>query len=61
MFEEETVAAVINNIDGREQMVFFIAWATDWAVASNFLQHAYIHWMTRGLCKCSSVLQEFPF
>ncbi|SPO06303.1 related to extracellular serine-rich protein [Cephalotrichum gorgonifer] len=49
MFTEESVAAVINNIDGREQMVFFMSWATDWSVASNYLQHAYIHWMTRGI------------
>ncbi|KAK3676100.1 hypothetical protein LTR78_003850 [Recurvomyces mirabilis] len=43
-----TTAGVINNFGGREQMVFFTSWATDWAATSNFLQHAYIHWMTRG-------------
>lgn len=42
-------AAVINNFDGRQQMVFFISWATDFSVTSNFLQHAYITWITRGL------------
>lgn len=41
----------MNQIDGREQMVFFIAWATEWSLVSNYLQHAYIHWMTRGVCK----------
>ncbi|RMD44206.1 hypothetical protein DV735_g892, partial [Chaetothyriales sp. CBS 134920] len=44
-----STAAVINNFDGREQMVFFISWATNWSPTSNFLQHAYITWLTRGL------------
>lgn len=44
-----STAAVINNFNGRQQMVFFISWATDWSPTSNFLQHAYITWMTRGL------------
>lgn len=48
-FSGDTVAAVINNFDGREQFVYFIGWATDWSITSNFLQHAHIHWMTRGL------------
>lgn len=30
-------------------MVFFIPWATDWSSTSNYLQHAWITWMTRGL------------
>lgn len=30
-------------------MVWFMSWATDWSQTSNYLQHAYIHWMTRGL------------
>lgn len=30
-------------------MVFFISWATDWSLTSNYLQHSYINWMTRGL------------
>lgn len=42
-------AAVINNFNGREQMVFFISWATSWSPTSTTLQHAYITWMTRGL------------
>jgi hypothetical protein len=50
-FESETVAGVINTIDGRQQMVWFMGWATDWSASCNFLQHAHIHWMTRGLCK----------
>jgi hypothetical protein len=44
-----TTAAVINNFSGRQQMVFFIGWATEWSPTSNYLQHAYITWMTRGL------------
>jgi len=45
-----TTAAIINNFNGRQQMVWFMGWATDWSQSCNFLQHAYIHWMTRGLC-----------
>jgi hypothetical protein len=44
-----TTAAVINNFNGRQQMVFFIGWATEWSPTSNVLQHAYITWLTRGL------------
>lgn len=46
---QRSTAAVINNFAGRQQMVFFIGWATEWSPTSNFLQHAYITWMTRGL------------
>lgn len=48
-FTSNTTAAIINNIGGRQQMVWFISWATDWSQTSNYLQHTYIHWMTRGL------------
>lgn len=48
-FTTSTVAAVINKIGARQQMVWFTGWATDWSASSNYLQHAYIHWMTRGL------------
>lgn len=44
-----TTAAVINNFGGREQMAFFISFATDWSPTSNYLQHAWITWITRGL------------
>ncbi|CRK37318.1 hypothetical protein BN1708_020283, partial [Verticillium longisporum] len=47
-YTSETVAAVINKIDGREQFVWFTSWAPDWSSTSNYLQHAHIHWMTRG-------------
>ncbi|KAH7140257.1 hypothetical protein B0J13DRAFT_477347 [Dactylonectria estremocensis] len=48
-FSAESVAAVINNFSGREQFVWFMSWAPDWSETSAFLQHAHIHWMTRGL------------
>lgn len=44
-----STAAVINNFSGREQMVIFMSWATDWSATCSFVQHAYITWMTRGL------------
>ncbi|RMZ88212.1 hypothetical protein DV736_g4552, partial [Chaetothyriales sp. CBS 134916] len=46
---DTTTAAVINNFSGREQIVFFLSWATNWSATSSFLQHAYITWLTRGL------------
>ena len=49
VFNTDTTAAVVNNFAGRQQMVWFGSWATEWSPTSNFLQHAYIHWMTRGL------------
>lgn len=48
-FDRTTTAAVINTFGGRQQMVWFTSWATDWSLSSTFLQHAYIHWVTRGL------------
>ncbi|GES57607.1 extracellular serine-rich protein [Aspergillus terreus] len=45
----ETTAAVINNFSGREQMAFFIGFDTTWSATSNYLQHAWITWITRGL------------
>ncbi|XMA11469.1 hypothetical protein WAI453_004260 [Rhynchosporium graminicola] len=44
-----STAAVINEIDGRQQMVFFLPFNIQWSLASNFLQHAWVHWATRGL------------
>lgn len=46
-------------------MVWFMGWATDWSQTSNYLQHAYIHWMTRGLCEfysrvnCNYIVNTF--
>ncbi|KYK60816.1 extracellular serine-rich protein [Drechmeria coniospora] len=48
-FTTKTTAAVINSLEGRQQMVWFISWAPEWSATTNYLQHAYIHWMTRGL------------
>lgn len=48
-FKTKTTAAVINSLEGRQQMVWFISWAADWSATTNYLQHAYIHWMTRSL------------
>ncbi|KAH6682458.1 hypothetical protein B0J14DRAFT_573628 [Halenospora varia] len=49
-FPSISSAGVINNFkDGRQQMVFHTTLATDWDAGSNFLQHAWIHWATRGL------------
>jgi hypothetical protein len=45
----DTVAGVVNTFGSRQQMVWFMTWATDWALAPNFLQHASIHFLTRGL------------
>ncbi|KAF1955381.1 hypothetical protein CC80DRAFT_493267 [Byssothecium circinans] len=42
-------AAVINQIGARQQMVWFIPFALDWAPSSSYLQHAWINWVTRGL------------
>ncbi|PNY27996.1 Uncharacterized protein TCAP_02067 [Tolypocladium capitatum] len=49
-FNTRTTAAVINSVRGRQQMVWFIGWAAaDWSATSTYLQHAYIHWVTRSL------------
>jgi hypothetical protein len=48
-FASNSTAAVINNFNGRQQMVIFMSWATQWSSTCNFVQHAYITWMTRGL------------
>lgn len=48
-FSSDTTAGVINQFAGRQQLVWFTSWATDWSATSNFLQHAHIHWLTRGL------------
>lgn len=52
-FTSDATAAVINafpHANGtREQMVFFTSFAAGWSQASNFIQHSWITWMTRGL------------
>jgi hypothetical protein len=48
-FTDSGTAAVINRIGSRQQMVWFMPFALDWAASSNVLQHAWITWVTRGL------------
>lgn len=48
-FSGSGTAAVINQIGSRQQMVWFLPFALDWAPSSNYLQHAWITWVTRGL------------
>ncbi|KAJ5816685.1 hypothetical protein N7447_008918 [Penicillium robsamsonii] len=48
-FPTESVAGVINDFDGRQQMAFFIGFDTTWSSTSTYLQHAWITWITRGL------------
>ncbi|KAK7696884.1 hypothetical protein SLS64_014112 [Diaporthe eres] len=49
-YTSDSVAAVINKFPGgREQFVWFTSWAPSWSATSNYLQHAHIHWMTRGV------------
>ncbi|KAJ5592776.1 hypothetical protein N7537_009680 [Penicillium hordei] len=48
-FTTESVAGVINDFDGRQQMVFFLSFDTVWSSTSSYMQHAWITWITRGL------------
>jgi len=43
-----SVAGVINTFGARQQMVYFTSFDTIWSETSNFFQHSWIHWMTRG-------------
>jgi hypothetical protein len=47
-YSSTTVAAVIQNFTGREQMVFFITGGT-WSLTSNYIGHLWFHWGYRGL------------
>jgi hypothetical protein len=59
--QAQSTAAVINTFaGGRQQMVFFLPFSTDWSMTSNILQHAWIAWATRGLCKYSLSRVEKP-
>ncbi|KAF2177700.1 hypothetical protein K469DRAFT_742439 [Zopfia rhizophila CBS 207.26] len=42
-------AAVIHQIGARQQMAWFMPFALDWSGTANYLQHSWIHWLTRGL------------
>lgn len=48
-YKEKTVAAVISTYGSREQMAWFTSLAPEWSLTSSYLQHAYIHWVTRSL------------
>ncbi|KAH9880683.1 hypothetical protein IAQ61_000977 [Plenodomus lingam] len=48
-FSGAGTAAVINQIGDRQQMVWFMPFALDWAASSNIIQHSWITWVTRGL------------
>ncbi|RGP77981.1 extracellular serine-rich [Fusarium longipes] len=49
-YTSDTVAGVINKFtDGREQLVWFLGWAHEWSPTTAFLNHAHVHWMTRGV------------
>lgn len=48
-FGNAGTAAVINKIGTRQQMVWFMPFALDWSGASNYIQHSWITWVTRGL------------
>jgi hypothetical protein len=48
-YTNKSTAGVINNINGREQMVFYVPFSTDWSSTSVYLQHTWINWGTRGL------------
>lgn len=48
-FPSDSVAAIINDFGNRKQMVWFIGWAAEWSITSTFLQHTWIHWLTRGI------------
>lgn len=56
LFPRNTTAAIINNFGGREQMLWFTSWASEWSPTSNYFAHAYITWMTRGLCELPLLL-----
>ncbi|QKX57460.1 uncharacterized protein TRUGW13939_04573 [Talaromyces rugulosus] len=48
-FNGTSTAAVINNFSGRQQMAIFTSLDTTWSASSNYLQHAWITWITRGV------------
>jgi hypothetical protein len=48
-FTTNTTAAVIQTVGSRQQMVFFTGWGAAWSPTTNFLQHVWIKWVTRGV------------
>ena len=48
-FDSDATAAIINKNGDREQMVWFTSVAAIWNMPTNYIQHAWINWITRGL------------
>jgi hypothetical protein len=48
-FKSNSTAAVVNSVNGHEQMVWFLPFSSDWSPTSAILMHTWVHWMTRGL------------
>lgn len=48
-FSDGSTAAVINTADGVEVWAWYMAWDPSWSLTCAYLQHAHIHWMTRGI------------
>ncbi|KAH0537520.1 hypothetical protein FGG08_005695 [Glutinoglossum americanum] len=47
-FTATSVAGVISNKDGHQQMAFFLGFAT-WSQTSTYLNHIWVHWGLRGM------------
>jgi hypothetical protein len=47
-FPTVTIAGVLQNNGGREQMVFFLDGGS-WSLTTNYLGHAWFHWGYRGM------------
>ncbi len=48
-YPSASVAGVINTFGTRQQMAWFTSLDTSWSLTSNYIQHSYIHWITRGV------------
>jgi len=47
-YNTTTIAGVIQNFGGREQMVFFLDGGS-WSLTTNYLGHVWFHWGYRGI------------
>jgi hypothetical protein len=47
-YPSTTVAGVIQNFAGRQQMIFFLDGGS-WSLTTNYLGHVWFHWGYRGL------------
>ena len=48
LYNTKSDAGVIQNINGREQMIFFLEGGS-WSLTTNYLYHIWFHWGYRGL------------